>query len=170
MAILPLLFHRVGLEPADMAGATLSGEIPLSDAALNRLLASRLADHPHVSALRVTAREGDELLVRIEPRIRFLPSLNLLVRIERQPQLPDRPTLQLRWHIPGTGPMALLAGRLASLLKATPQGVSVDGDLVTVDLAALLRQRGLEDVLTLIRRMAVHTRTGAVRLEVEMTM
>jgi hypothetical protein len=152
--------ERLGLDLREFAGASASGEIPLSDDFINRLIAGRLANHPQISAVRIQAQEGDTIAIQVVPRLRMMPPLRILARIERQPELPRHPFLLLRWTMPAAGPLALFAAPVLSYFKATPPGIRMDGDRVEIDLRALLRARGLEDVLGFIRALAIHTRPG----------
>ena len=161
------LLQGFGILPEDLAGTLFSGEVPVSDAFINRMIARRLAQHPHVASVSVAAESGDQLLVRIEARSRMVPRLSIVVRIEQQPDLPRDATLRLRWSVPTVGPIALMAGPLLAYFKAMPPGVRIEGDTALVDLRTLLRARGLEDVFAVVRRVAVHTRPGAVVVQIE---
>jgi hypothetical protein len=167
MQLLDALFRQWGINPGDIAGTSLAGKIPISDALINRLIAKRFERHTHIASMVVTSRDGDEVLVLVEPRVRLIPSVPIVVRIDRQPDLPRDPTMRLRWSIPAAGPLALVAGMIAGYLKAMPEGIQVDRDVVVVDLRVLLRARGLDEVLDLVRRAEIHTRPGAmvVRLD-----
>ena len=167
MQLLDNLLRRWGINPGDIAGTSLAGTIPISDALINRLIAKRLHRHPHIASVVVTSRDGDELLVLVEPRARLIPSVPIVVRIDRQPNLPRDPTLRLRWSIPAAGPLALVAGIIAGYLKGMPEGIQVDRDVVVVDLRVLLRARGLGEVLDLVRRAAIHTRPGGVVVQLD---
>ena len=167
MKLLEPLFQRIGVDPSDLAGTALFGEIPVSEALINRLIAGKLERHAQLASVRLSAQDGDQLLVRVEPRSRLLPSLSAVVRIERQPELPGDPTVRLRWSMPAAGPLAMVAGRLLGHFKAMPEGIHVDRDMVIVDLRALLKSRGLEELLTVVRRIAFHTRPGAVVVQLE---
>ena len=162
MTVLDPLFQRLGIDAGDVAGASVSGEIPIRDSLINRLIASRLAGHPHIAGVDLAAQDGDVIVARIQPRLRMLPSLTVTARIERQPELPDNPILWLRWSVPAVGPLALAAGPIMNYLKATPPGIRVERDTLAIDIRELLRTRGLEHALTLVRRAAVHTRVGVV--------
>jgi len=43
----------------------------------------------------------------------------------------------------------------------------MDGDLIAVDVRELLRSRGLDDVLAIIRKLEIHTRPGGFVLRFE---
>lgn len=152
----------------DVAGARVSGEVPVSGDVVNKLIAERIAQHPQIAAVRVQPQQGDLLAVELVPRARMVPTLRLSVRIERQPQFPQEPTLLLRWSMPAAGPLAFLAAPALSFFNAMPPGIRMDGDRIAVDVAELLRTRGLTEVLGFIRDVAIHTRPGAflVRFEI----
>jgi hypothetical protein len=156
-----LVRERVGIDLQEVAGTRLAGEIPLTDEAVNRLLAQRLQNHPQIAGLRVQAQENDVVAIQALPRMRLMPPMRIQARIERQPQLPHDPRLMLRWSLPAAGPLAFFAAPVLSYFKALPPGIAMDGDRIAVDLRTLLRGRGLEDTLSFVREVAVHTRPGA---------
>lgn len=167
MKLLDPLFKRLGIEPSEIPGAAFAGEIPIAESLVNRMIEQKLGRHAQIASIRIAAQDNDQVLVRIEPRSRIVPSLNAVVRIERQPELPHDPTLRLRWSMPAAGPLAMFAGTLIGYFKALPQGIRLDRDIVVVDVRVLLRSRGLEEVLDVVRRVAFHTRPGLVVVQIE---
>jgi hypothetical protein len=167
VTIADLFRDRTGLELGEIAGSTLAGEIPISDALINRMLAQKLAQHAQIGSLRVQAQPNDSVAVQVVPRARLMPPMNITARIERQPEFPGNPVLLLRWSMPAAGPLALFAGPMLSYFKAMPQGIRMDGDRVAVDLRELLRSRGLDDVVAFVRKLEVHTRPGGFVLRFE---
>ena len=161
------LFQRWGVDPGEIAGTSLVGEIPIRDTLINRLIARRLDGHRHIASVHVTLLEADEALVRVEPRTRLLPSIRVALRIEQQPDLPHDAVLRLRWSLPGSGAFTLVARAVAGYIKTMPPGIQVDRDVVLVDLRTLLRSRGVEEVLELLHRVAFHTRPGAVLVQLQ---
>jgi hypothetical protein len=165
---IPNLFReRTGLDLGEFGGSTLAGEIPVTEALVNRLLAQKLAQHAQIGSLRVQAQPNDSVAIQVVPRARLMPPVNITARIERQPEFPANPVLLLRWSMPAAGPLALFAGPMLSYFKAMPQGIRMDGDRVAVDLRELLRSRGLDDVVGFVRKLEVHTRPGGFVLRVE---
>ena len=161
------LFQRCGIEPGEIAGTSLVGEIPIKETLINRLIARRLEGHSHIASVQVTLLDADEALVRVEPRTRLLPSIPVAVRIEQQPDLPRDALLRLRWSLPGSGAFTLVAKAIAGYIKAMPPGVQIDRDVIVVDLRTLLRARGVEEVLGLLHRVAFHTRPGALLIQLQ---
>ena len=167
MQRLNALFQRWGIDPGEISGTSLVGEIPIKETLINRLIARRLEGHRHVASVHVTLFESDEALVRVEPRIRLISSIPVAVRIEQQPDLPGDAMLRLRWSLPGCGPLTLVARALVGYIKTMPPGIQIERDVILVDLRTLLRARGLEDALGLLHRVAFHTRPGALLVQLQ---
>jgi hypothetical protein len=161
------LFQRFGIDPAEIAGTSLVGEVPFKETLVNRLIATRLAGHPHIASVHVTLLDSDELLVRVEPRTRLMPSIPVALRIARQPDLPRDASLWLRWSLPSSGPLTFVARVIAGYVKTLPPGIQLDSDLIVVDLQTLLRERGFDEALGLLHRITFHTRPGALLVQLQ---
>lgn len=160
-----------GLE--ELAGAHIAGEIPLTEALLNRLITERLAasDTPVESAVLQLRAEG-ELFVRVKlRRPSFAPPVMIGARVEQQPDLPRSAILALQWWLPGLGALAALAAPALSFLKAGPPWLTMDGQRLLVDLARLLEDQGAGELLSHVTSVRVGTREGAllVRFELDVT-
>lgn len=158
----------VGLD--ELAGTTISGEIPLRNDLVNRLIAQRLAASPTaIEAAQVDAQDDDTIGVELSMRgPKLLPTVRVTARIDRQPDFPHSPVLGLRWSLPGLGPLGLFAASALTWLKALPPGVQADGDRIEVDIAAVLRSQGLGELLAYIAALQVHTRRGAFLIRFEL--
>jgi hypothetical protein len=153
----------LGFDLAELRGARVSGEVPLTDSLLNRVIAEQLrAKGGPVSALVVEPLDGDALNVHVRMHTAFVPTLKVHLRVEAQPTFPDSPALVLRWSLGALGALARMASPVLALLKVLPPGVRVDGDLVGVDVAELLRARGLGELLPWIAKLRVTTQSGRV--------
>ena len=159
--------ERFGVDLQEFGGARVSAEIPISEELVNRTLAERLANHPHIVSIVVRAQEGDVIAAQVVARSRLVPPVRILARIERQPVLPQDPTLLLRWSMPAAGPLAMFAAPALAFFKAMPLGIRMDGDRLAIDLRVLLRARDLDDVLRYVRSLEVHTRPGGFVARVE---
>lgn len=151
-----------GLE--ELTGAHVGGEIPVTEAVLNRLIAERLAasDTPVESAVVQVRAEG-EVFVRVKlRRPSFAPPVMIGARMEQQPELPRPAVLGVRWWLPGLGALAALAAPALSFLKAGPPWLTTDGQRVFVDLARLLKDQGTDEILTHLTSLHFGTREGAL--------
>ena len=91
------------------------------------------------------------------------PRLTITLFIERQPQLPDSPVLVLRLASPA---LTMLAKAASHFLHVLPPGLRLDHDLLLVDIAELLRQRGAAQWLRYVQTMEVTTAPGTVLVSV----
>jgi hypothetical protein len=167
MQTLNEFFQQWGIDPNEIAGTSLAGEVPIKETLINRFIARRLDGHPHVASVHVTLMDGDEALVRVEPRTRLMPSLPVALRIEQQPDLPRDARLQLRWSIPAGGALTLVARVVVGYIKSMPPGIQIDSDRIVVDLETMLKTRGLEEAFRLLHRVTFHTRPGALLVQLQ---
>ena len=71
---MPSLQDLLGFELRDIAGARLLGEIPVSEALINRLIAQRLAAKElPVTSLAIEAHDGGTLTAHVRLRTAFVP-------------------------------------------------------------------------------------------------
>jgi hypothetical protein len=149
---------------ADFAGAHALVTLPISDRLLNEAITEALPASAPVRDLQLTSRPGNRIGVRFKiAAAAFLPPVNLTLVIERQPELPRSAVLELRMEMGG---LLSLAGPALRFLDALPPGVRVEQDRILVDLATLLAQRGLAELLEFAEEIQVTTTAGAVVLGV----
>ena len=148
---------------SDFRGANGSVTIPIPDRLLAAVLRARFADA--VRELDIRARVGNVMEVGVRLRKpAWLPRISVQLHVERQPQLPDSPLLILK--LVSHGALASLAGSAARFLDALPAGLRMEGDLVFVDVAALLRKYAGVDVVKYLTRVELTTRDGVVVVEI----
>ena len=165
------LRQLAGLELHEVRGSAFGGEIPLTAALVNRLLAQRLARWSGpIAGIVLEPHEGQRVTANLELRGQpFLRDARVEVQIEKQPELPDHPMFLLRWSMPGLGPLARMAAPFVSQIKQLPPGVRIDSDHVLIDLRALLDSLGYGELLPHLTGLHVQTREGAfvVRFDVK---
>ena len=159
----------LGARFEELTGGHLTGELPLTDTLVNRVIADRLGSSTHVTAAHVHARDGDALDVHLTLRgVPLVSSVPVRLRITRQPVLPAAPALEMEWSVAGLGSLARIAGPFITRMATLPPGVRIDRDRIAVNLEDVLEAQGLGDVLRLITRLEVHTRDGRILLRFEL--
>jgi hypothetical protein len=158
------------LEPwlRELAGARISGDIPITEPRLNRLIGDglRATDGPLETAT-AHLRPGGEFDMRfVLRRARFAPPVRITVRIEEQPRFPDSPLLMLRWSLPGMGPIAAFIGPALAVFTTLPWGIVVEGDRIIVNIAQLLREHVGGDAVSCVRDLRVETHDGSLLVRV----
>lgn len=151
---------------AGLAGSHVRATIRLSAELINEAVASYSSSATAVRDLSVRPRASNRLDVHLKlAKPSFLPSLNLTLVIERQPELPADPILVL--HMTGGGGMMRLAGPAISSFGVLPPGVRIEGDRLLVDVRTVLHDRGQAALLDYAEQLQVMTEEGAVVLLVQ---
>lgn len=152
---------------AGLAGSEARATIRIAAPLLNEAVAEFAASAPAVRDVTIRPRAANHIDVHLKlARPAFLPSLNLTLQIERQPQLPDNPELALRFS--GAGGMMRLAGPAISSFGALPPGVRLDGDRVFVNLHTVLQQHGHGEFLQYVEQLQVMSEEGGLILLVQL--
>jgi hypothetical protein len=156
----------LGADFGEVAGATFNAHMPLSTSLINRVIADRLSrTDGKISAAVIDAHDGDRLTVHLRTRAALIPSMEVRLQIVAQPEFPASPVLVLRWSLAGgLGVVARMASPIVGLFNVLPPGVRIDGDLIGVDLAEVLRAKGFDWVVPLLRVVRVNTAETVVRV------
>lgn len=149
-----------------MAGARVTASLPLSEPLLNDLIGAVLPRGGAVRTVTIQPQDQNRLAVRVKlSKPDFLPPLSATLAIERQPVLPHAPELVFR--VLGLPGLLTLAGPFLSVGTLLPPGVRLQGDLLTIDLAALLAQRGAGDLLAHVQRLQLRSDAGRLVLDLD---
>jgi len=148
----------------DVAGASASVVLPISDQLLTQLASERVPSK-WVSDLEIHAVAGDQFVVRGRlPQLLFLPPVRVRVLIDRQPQFPESPVLVLRLIPEG---FAALGTAFLPLLARLPPGISLEGQLMTIDVPVLLRASDASRALDFLTSLRVRTEDGRTLIEID---
>jgi hypothetical protein len=148
----------------DLRGAHADVTLPISDRLLNDLIAGALPASAPVRDLQLTSKPGNRIAVRFKvAAASFLPAMKVGLVIEGQPELPASPILVLKLEMGG---LLALAGPATRFLSALPAGIRIVEDRIYVNLATLLAERGLADLLEYAEQVRVTTVDGAVVVDV----
>ena len=168
-ALLGRLRTLAGDSFQELTGTSVAGEVPLTNALVNRLIAERLAGSSGpVAGVQVEALDDDTFSAQVSLRSKVIPGVRIVGRIEEQPQLPQRPVLGIRWSMPGIGRLGMFAGPALTFLKALPRGLEAEDDRILVDVSELLRSQGVGDLLPFIAGIQLHAKRGAFVLKFEL--
>lgn len=147
----------------ELSGARATATVPVAESLLNSIITATLPPGAPVRAVTVHPEDGDRLSVRIIAKAGLIPPIKLKLAVESQPSLPQSPVLGLRMVTLG-GLFGLASGAIAGML---PPGVTLHGERILVDLAALARQQGHAEVFDYLEHLEVHTTAGQVIVRVD---
>jgi hypothetical protein len=158
-----LLARQQGSGFAGLAGSEVHATIRVSSALLNEAISANLASVTAVRDLAVQPRGGNRFDVRVKlAKPAFLPTMNVALVIERQPQLPSDPVLVMK--LTGAAGMIGLAAPAITSFGVLPPGIRLDGDRILVDMRVLLQRYGQAALLDYAERVQVTTEEGRVVL------
>jgi hypothetical protein len=148
---------------ADVAGTEVSATVPISDRLVTRAALERLPPSAPIRDLDIRAHPGGRLSVRVRlARPAFIPPFTLPVTILRQAELPDVPVVVLRVGSPGG--LLKLAGPLVRLFQDLPPGMTLEGDLLAINLRTMLSASGAAFALDFVEHLDIGTADGQVVL------
>jgi hypothetical protein len=140
----------------DLAGATASATIPVSDRVINELIARLLPPSGAVQEMQIEAEEQNRIRVRLRISAKRLTlPFSVMLHIQAQPALPQYPVLMLR--LAGVPLLLSMAGPLTRFLDVLPPGITMDGDQIALDLQRLLAHQGQADLLQYLTDLRITT-------------
>jgi hypothetical protein len=149
---------------AEVSGARASATIPLPERLLNEIIGALVPGSAPIRDVTVRPQAANRLAVRARlARPDFLPPFNLILEIERQPQLPDSPLVLHVLSFPG---LMSLAGAALSMAAVFPPGIRMDRDRVLIDVRTLLERQGYGDLVPCLEDLRVTTEEGRLVLGV----
>lgn len=141
---------------ADVAGASLTIQLPLREAFVNSLIASSIAEQgAPVRSVRVTFRGGNRVGVEVDPKQFFLPRARVELDIQDVVDCAKDHTLRLRVAPESFSTALLLQG---ANLFPLPPGVVFAQNQISLHLPTLLAQQDMGDLFPLLRYIII---TGA---------
>jgi hypothetical protein len=144
---------------SEFAGLNIDASIPVPEHIVNEVIESTLRGNPNIKDCRVAIGEGNQvsmaLITSLLPwTIKLKLKLNSVVELANSPQV--RAKLENN----------ILLRKLGSFLNALPEGVSLDGDQVVVNLGVFLPQE-YGQLLDLLKSVEIRTVTGKVLLDIK---
>lgn len=150
----------------ELAGARVTATVPVDEGLLNEFIAASLPRGGAVRDLTLHPQAPNRLGVRVKlARPDFLPPISATILIERQPELPGSPLLGCR--ITGLAGLLAFAGPLFSIGSVLPPGVRLEGDLLTLDIAVLMAERGFGEWFSFVKGLRVNTVAGRLMIDVD---
>jgi hypothetical protein len=147
----------------DLVGTDVTATIPISDRAINELIAGLLPAGGKIREVTIASEAGNQVTVKVRlsgPAV--LPTIPVTLAIEDQPDLPSRPVLGLR--LSHASRFVALAASALPAMVTLPPGITMDHDRILIDLRRLLAERGLDTWLEYVTDLRLTTSPGAVVL------
>lgn len=159
------IFERlINTKYSELAGLKLDASIPIPERLVNEIVGTAIQANKNISYCRVSISRGNRVSVNLKTP-RWPWPLELQLRLEKTVELSGSPRVLARLE------NKVLLGRLGSFFKVFPDGVSIQGNILMVDVGAFLKTPQQKRLLDLVKSAVVGTEEGKlildVRVEVE---
>jgi hypothetical protein len=154
-----ILQRLVGQGFSALEGLRLDASIPVPERLVNEFVGLAVRENQNISYCRVSISRGDRVSVNLKTP-RWPWPLELQLRLEREVDLSGSP--KLRAHLENK----VLLGRLGSFFGVLPDGVTLRGDEVIVDVGAFLDSQQ-KRLLDLVKTAEIKTEEGKLILDIK---
>lgn len=151
----------------DLRGARINAVIPLTEHLLNEIVARQAEQSGAVKEMSIRILGANRIVLFVKAKVSALFGIKIPVKktIEMAvaPEVPllPSPRLQLRIVKGLSGLEKNLISWLENLIsRLVPGDISMEGDLITIDLGAVLRERGLDFAGHFIEAVSVDSEPG----------
>lgn len=144
---------------SDLAGLTVDAFVPLREDFINETLAVALQGNREVTYCRLDIHPQNRITVDVKsPRWPWL--IHLKLKLFRSVDLSRSPTVRAFLE------NNVLLGKLGSMLKALPPGITIYEDQLSVDIGAFLPSDQIQ-FLELLKAVDIQTEAGTLNLNIK---
>ena len=144
---------------SEFAGLTVDASIPVPEHIVNEIIKSALLGNKTITDCRVSISRGNQVSVNLKTPLWLLP-IHLKLRLENSVMFTGSP--QVRAILENN----VLIGKLGAFFKVFPEGINLDRDQIVVDIKSFLPSREYDQILDLIKSVAIQTGVGKLILNV----
>ena len=147
---------------SDLTGLTVDASVPVLEQIVNEVIESALQGNKNIRECHVSIHDRNKVSVNLKTAL-WLWSINLKLQLDGAVDFTGSPKFKI-WlenHI--------LLGKLGSLFKALPAGVSVQSNQVIVDIQSFLETPEQRKMLELVKSVQVRTEPGKVIFDIKIS-
>jgi len=147
---------------SDLTGLTVDASVPVPEQIVNEVIESALRGNKNIRECHVSIHDRNKVSVNLKTPL-WLWSINLKLQLEGAVDFTGSPKFKI-WledHI--------LLGKLGSLFKALPAGVSIQSNQVIVDIQSFLETPEQRKMLALFKSVLVRTEPGKVIFDIKIS-
>lgn len=159
-----ILQRLVNNKFSELTGLTVHSSIPVPEKLVNEFTQSALQGNKTITDCYIAIHRGNRIVVNLKTPLWPWP-LNLKLKLD--PFVDFTAGAKINASLEN---FALL-GKLGAVFKAFPQGITIQNDLITIDILSFLRTAEQRKWLQLIRSMEISTEEARliinVKIEIE---
>jgi hypothetical protein len=144
---------------SELTGLTVHAAIPLPEKLVNEFIQSAIQENKNITDCYVAIHTGNRIVVNLKTPLWPWP-LNLKLKLE--PFVDFTRGVKVKVLLEN---FALL-GKLGAVFNALPQGITMQDDLITIDVPSFLKTPEQRKWLMLIRSMEINTEEAKVNIDI----
>jgi hypothetical protein len=150
-------------------GAVIYGAIPMRQEVVNEIIRETvLKENDLVKQMHLAINDQNQISVNLTLRRWILSkNFNLELYIDPKINFPNSPKIRI-WLAPSHWFLGKIAQLLTSLFGPLAAGVQVRGQLIEVDLKAILRHPTLSEIVRLVRSAEIQGQRGLLLLKFQL--
>ncbi len=145
---------------SDLAGLTVEASIPVPEHILNEIIHASLRGNKNISECHVSIGGRNKISATIETPLWLWP-INIKLKLERIVAIIGSPMVRASLE------NNVLLGQLGSLFKALPNGITIRGNQVIIDVRSLLETPEQRRILDLVKSLEIRTEQAKLILDVK---
>jgi hypothetical protein len=145
---------------SELTGLTVHASIPLPEKLVNEFIQSAMQGNKNITDCYVAIHMGNRVAVNLKTPLWPWP-LNLKLKLE--PFADFTAGAKIKGSLENFG----LLGKLGAVLNALPQGITMQDDLITIDISSFLKTPEQRKWLMLIRSMEISTEEAKASIDID---
>ena len=145
---------------SDLAGLTVNASIPVPEHIINEIVEAALRGNKNINDCHVSISGQNGISVKIKIPLWLWP-INLKLQLESSVDFTSSPKIRASLE------NKALLGKLATLFKALPDGVSIHGGRVIVDVQSFLNTPEQRKILDLFKSIEIRTEQAKVIFDIK---
>jgi hypothetical protein len=145
---------------SELTGLTVHASIPLPGKLVNEFVQSAMQGNKNITDCYVAIHTGNRIVVNLKTPLWPWP-LNLKLKLE--PFVDFTTGAKIKVSLENFG----LLGKLGAVLNALPQGITMQDDLITIDIPSFLKTPEQRKWLMLIRSMEISTEEAKASIDID---
>ncbi|MEW6404816.1 MAG: hypothetical protein AB1649_23715 [Chloroflexota bacterium] len=155
-----IFFRLVNSGFLELDGLRADASVPVPEYLINEMITAVLQGSKDITECQVMVGEENRVTVHLKTPVWPWP-LNLKLKLEPSVEFNGSPKIGALLE------NNLLLGKLGSTFKALPEGISLKGNLVVIDLHAFISAPEQRRLLSLVKSAEIHTKEAKVIFNVK---
>lgn len=145
---------------SDVAGLTVDASISVSEPLLNEIVSFALDGNEEITYCRMEVHEQNRITVDVKSP-RWPWPINLKLKLFRSVDLSRSPTVRAFLE------NNVMLGKLGSMFKMLPPGITIYDDQISVDIGAFLNSPEQQQLFDLLKSVEIGTEEGRLILDIK---